>query len=228
MSESNVLVWDETGNRKYETGVDRGVLYPYAENKPGEGVAWSGLSGVDESPEGADATAVYADNMKYLVMRAAEDYKGTIKAYMYPEEWEACDGSAAPAGTVGLTVGQQTRKTFGLSFRTKIGNDQQFDDYGYKLHLIYGATAAPSDRNYETINDSPEAMELSWEFETIPINVTGFKPFAHMEIDSTKLKTEEQKACLKKLEDILYGSAAAKARLPLPDEVFNIMTPVGG
>lgn len=228
MPESNVLVWDEVGGRKYETGVDRGVLYPYANNKPGDGVAWSGLSGVDESPEGADANAVYADNMKYLVMRAAEDYKGTIKAYMYPEEWEACDGSVAPSGTVGLTVGQQTRKTFGLAFRTRIGNDQQFDDFGYKLHLIYGATASPSDRNYETVNDSPEAMELSWEFETVPVNVVGLKPFAHMEIDSTKLKTEQEKACLKKLEDILYGSSTAKARLPLPDEVFTIMTPAGG
>lgn len=225
MPESNVLVWDETGRRKYETGVDKGVLYPYKENKPGEGVAWSGLTGVDESPEGADANAIYADNMKYLVLRAAEDFKGTIKAYMYPDEWEACDGSISPQGTVGLSIGQQTRQTFGLAYRTKVGNDQQFDDFGYKLHLIYGATASPSERNYETVNDSPEAIEFSWEFETIPVNVPGYKAFAHMEIDSTKLKTEQEKACLKKLEDILYGSATAKARLPLPDEIITIMTP---
>lgn len=225
MSESNKLVWDEVGKRQYETGVDRGVLYPYADGKPGDGVAWSGLSGVDESPEGAEANAVYADNMKFLVMRSAEDYKGTIKAYMYPEEWEACDGSAAPAGTAGLTFGQQPRKTFGLAFRTRVGNDQMFEEYGYKLHLIYGATAAPSERSYETINDSPEAMELSWEFETVPINVEGFKPLAHIEIDTTKLKTEQEKACLTSLEKILYGSDSAKARLPLPSEIITIMTP---
>lgn len=228
MPENNKLVWDEAGKRFYETGVDRGVLYPYQDNKPGEGVAWSGLSGVDESPEGAEATSVYADNMKFLIMRSAEDYKGTIKAYMFPTEWEACDGSVAPTGTVGLSIGQQTRKTFGLAFRTRVGNDQEFDDFGYKLHLVYGATASPSERSYETVNDSPDAMELSWEFETIPVSVTGYKPFAHMEIDSTKLKTEQEKECLKKLEDILYGSATAKARLPLPDEVFTIMTPAGG
>ena len=228
MAENNMLVWDEAGKRFYETGVDRGVLYPYQDNKPGDGVAWSGLSGVDESPEGAEATSIYADNMKFLIMRSAEDYKGTIKAYMFPEEWEACDGSAKPTGTVGLSVGQQTRKTFGLAFRTRVGNDQEFDDFGYKLHLVYGATASPSERSYETVNDSPDAMELSWEFETIPVSVPGYKPFAHMEIDSTKLKTEQEKACLKKLEDTLYGSATAKARLPMPDEIFTIMTPTGG
>lgn len=228
MPESNVLVWDEVGTREYETGVDKGVLYPYANGAPGDGVAWSGLSGIDESPEGAEATAVYADNMKYLVMRSAEDYKGTIKAYRYPTEFEACDGSASPAGTVGLTVGQQTRKTFGLAFRTKVGNDQVFDDYGYKIHLVYGATASPSERSFETINDSPDAMEFSWEFETVPISVPGYKAFAHMEIDSTKLKTVQEKACLTKLEGILYGSSTAKARLPLPAEVITIMTPESG
>lgn len=225
MPESNVLVWDEVGNREYQTGVDKGVLYPYNNNAPGEGVAWSGLSEIDESPEGAEATNVYADNMKFLVMRSVEDFKGSIKAYMYPDEWAACDGSASPSGTVGLTVGQQTRKTFGLAYRTRVGNDQQFEDYGYKIHLIYGATVSPSERNFQTINDSPEAMEMSWDFETVPVNVVGFKPFAHMEIDSTKLKTEQEKACLKKLEDILYGSTTAKARLPLPAEIITIMTP---
>lgn len=228
MPDSNILVWDETGKRYYETGVDRGVLYPYVNNAPGEGVAWSGFSGIDESPEGAEATSIYADNMKFLIMRSAEDYKGTLKAYMYPPEWEACDGSAAPEGTVGLSIGQQTRKTFGLAFRTRVGNDQEFEDHGYKLHLVYGATASPSERSYETINDSPDAMELSWEFETIPVNVAGYKPFAHMEIDSTKLKTEAEKKCLENLEKILYGSDTAKARLPLPAEVMTIMTPAGG
>lgn len=225
MPESNVLVWDEVGNREYQTGVDKGVLYPYTDNAPGEAVAWSGLSEIDESPEGAEATNVYADNMKFLVMRSAEDYKGSIKAYMYPDEWAACDGSDSPSGTVGLTVGQQTRKTFGLAFRTRVGNDQLFEDYGYKIHLIYGATVSPSERNFQTINNSPEAMEMSWDFETVPVNVAGFKPFAHMEIDSTKLKTEKEKACLKKLEDVLYGSSTAKARLPLPAEIITIMTP---
>lgn len=225
MPESNILIWDETGNRRYETGVDKGTLYPYANNKPGTGVAWNGFTGVDESPDGAESTALYADNMKFLVMRSAENYKGTIKAYMYPPEWEECDGSVAPTGTVGLTVGQQTRKMFGLAFRTKIGNDQLFDDYGYKIHLIYGATASPSDRSYETVNDSPSGMEMSWDFDTVPVSIPGYKPFAHMEIDSTKLQTDQEKACLKKLEDILYGTPTAKARLPLPDEVFTIMTP---
>lgn len=225
---SKALVWDEVGKKYYETGVDHGVLYPYADDAPGEGVAWSGLSGVDESPEGAEATSIYADNMKFLIMRSAEDYKGTIKAYMYPTEWEACDGSVAPTGTVGLSIGQQTRKTFGLAFRTRVGNDQDFEDHGYKLHLVYGATASPSERSYETINDSPDAMELSWEFETIPVSVPGYKPFAHMEIDSTKLKTEQEKACLAKLENILYGSNEAAARLPLPSEIITIMTPTGG
>ena len=225
---SKALVWDEVGKKYYETGVDHGVLYPYADNAPGEGVAWSGLSGVDESPEGAEATPIYADNMKFLIMRSAEDYKGTIKAYMYPPEWEACDGSVAPTGTAGLSIGQQTRKTFGLAFRTRVGNDQDFEDHGYKLHLVYGATASPSERSYETINDSPDAMELSWEFETIPISVPGYKPFAHMEIDSTKLKTEQEKTCLVNLEKILYGSEEAAARLPLPSEIITIMTPAGG
>lgn len=225
---SKALVWNEVGKKYYETGVDHGVLYPYADNAPGEGVAWNGLSGVDESPEGAEATSIYADNMKFLIMRSAEDYKGTIKAYMYPAEWEACDGSVAPTGTAGLSIGQQTRKTFGLAFRTRVGNDQDFEDHGYKLHLVYGATASPSERSYETINDSPDAMELSWEFETIPVSVPGYKPFAHMEIDSTKLKTEQEKACLVNLEKILYGSDEAAARLPLPSEIITIMTPAGG
>ena len=225
MPESNVLTWDDLGNKRFETGTDKGVLYPYENGKPGTGVAWSGLTGVDESPEGAEANAFYADNMKFLVIRSAEDYKGTIKAYMYPPEWEACDGSAAPDGTVGLTVGQQTRKTFGFAFRTKVGNDVDYDDFAYKIHLVYGATAAPSERSYETVNDSPNPTELSWDFETIPVSVAGFKPFAHMEIDTSKLKTESEKACLKKLEDILYGNSTAKARLPLPDEIIKIMTP---
>lgn len=218
------IEWDKNGHRFYETGVDRGVLYPYADGEPGTGVAWDGLSSVSESPEGAEATDAYADNMKYCTMRSAENYKGTIEAYQSPEEFDECDGSVAPAGTVGVKVGQQTRKPFGMCYRTKIGNDQS-DDAGYKLHLIYGATASPSERQYQTVNDSPEAMSLSWEFETIPVNVEGYKPFAHLEIDSTKLTTPAQKTCLANLEKKLYGDTNTEPTLPMPEEVFTIMTP---
>lgn len=226
MANTKRLVWDETGKKTYQTGVDRVVLYVYNDGAPGEGVAWSGVSSISNSPEGAEATAVYADNMKYLVMRSAEDHKGTITAYQSPEEFDQCDGCASPEGTVGLTFSQQTRKTFGLCYRTKIGNDQTGDDYGYILHLVYGATAAPSEREYQTINDSPEAMELSWEYESVPVTVEGYKPLAHLEINTTKLVDEQAKACLTKLEDILYGSTTAAARLPLPAEIITLMTPV--
>lgn len=228
MPTTNVLSWDETGTRLYETGVDRGVLYPYVDGQPGTGVAWNGLSSVSESPDGAEATDVYADNMKYVSLRSAENFKGTIEAYTSPEEFDECDGSVAPAGTVGLRFGQQTRKMFGLAYRTKVGNDEKQDDYGYKLHLVYGATAAPSERQYQTVNDSPEAMTLSWEFDTTPIAVPGYKPLAHIEIDSTKLKTEKEKACLTALEAVLYGSdgeSGAAATLPLPAQVITLMTP---
>ncbi len=211
------ITWDETGKRFYETGTDHGVLYPYTSGKPGTGVAWNGLTGVTESPSGAEATNLYADNIKYLSLRSVEEFGGTIEAYTYPDEWAECDGSAEAA--TGVRFGQQTRKVFGLCYRTKIGNDTEFDDYGYKLHLVYGATASPSEKAYQTINDSPEAITFSWEFETTPVDVTNFKPVAHIEIDSTKADTTKLAA----LEDILYGDTDAEPRLPLPDEVITLM-----
>lgn len=211
------ITWDEIGKRFYETGTDHGVLYPYETGKPGTGVAWNGLTGVTESPSGAEASNLYADNLKYLSLRSVEEFGGTIEAYTYPDEWAECDGSAEAAK--GVRFGQQTRKVFGLCYRTKLGNDTDFDDYGYKLHLVYGATASPSEKAYQTINDSPEAITFSWEFETTPIDVTGFKPVAHIEIDSTKA----DKTKLAALEDALYGTEDAEPRLPLPDEVATMM-----
>lgn len=221
------IVWDETGKRLYETGTDHGVLYPYASGAPGKGVAWNGLTGVTESPSGAEATNLYADNIKYLSLRSVEEFGGTIEAYTYPDEWAECDGSAEAAK--GVRFGQQTRKVFGLCYRTKIGNDTDFDDHGYKLHLVYGATASPSEKAYQTINDSPEAITFSWEFETTPVDVANFKPVAHIEIDSTKADA----AKLTALEEILYGkngtgegnqTGAVDPRLPLPAEVIELMT----
>lgn len=211
------ITWDEIGKRFYETGTDHGVLYPYETGKPGTGVAWNGLTGVTESPSGAEASNLYADNIKYLSLRSVEEFGGTIEAYTYPDEWAECDGSAEAAK--GVRFGQQTRKVFGLCYRTKLGNDTDFDDYGYKLHLVYGATASPSEKAYQTINDSPEAIAFSWEFETTPIDVAGFKPVAHIEIDSTKA----DKTKLAALEDALYGTEDAEPRLPLPDEVATMM-----
>ena len=211
------ITWDEIGKRFYETGTDHGVLYPYETGKPGTGVAWNGLTGVTESPSGAEASNLYADNLKYLSLRSVEEFGGTIEAYTYPDEWAECDGSAEAAK--GVRFGQQTRKVFGLCYRTKLGNDTDFDDYGYKLHLVYGATASPSEKAYQTINDSPEAITFSWEFETTPIDVAGFKPVAHIEIDSTKA----DKTKLAALEDALYGTEDAEPRLPLPDEVATMM-----
>lgn len=222
------LVWDQTGERLYETGVDRGVLYPInSEGKYTPGVAWNGLTGVTESPSGAEATDLYADNIKYLSMRSAETYGCTIEAYTYPEEFEQCDGSATLA--TGVTIGQQARKVFGFCYRTLIGNDVDGQDHGYKLHLVYGATASPSERAYATVNDSPEAITFSWEVTTTPVNVDGLKPTACITIDSTKADPD----CLAALEEVLYGKdagaegtpAAVPARLPLPDEVKTLMTP---
>lgn len=220
-----MLTWDNAGERFYETGVDRGVVYPYVNKVPGKGAAWSGLSSVDISPEGGEANDIYADNIKYLSLRSVENTKGTITAYYYPDEFAECDGNVSPSGTVGVNFGQQTRKAFGFSFRSKIGNDQDLDNYGYKLHLLYGCTTTPSEHSYQTVNDSPEAAELSWEFDTVPVAVEGYKALAHIEIDSTKCKSAAEKACLENLEKILYGSADADARLPLPAEVITIMTP---
>lgn len=216
------LVWDATGERKYETGVRNGVLYVMGEGGTyPKGVAWNGLTAVTESPSGAEATALYADDTKYLNLISAEEFGATIEAYMYPDEFAECDGSATLAA--GVTIGQQPRKTFGMSYRTVYGNDVDNERYGYKLHLIYGAVAAPSEKAYATINDSPEAITFSWEVKTTPVNVTGHKPTASLTIDSTKV--DEVK--LKKIEDILYGAAEGEARLPLPDEIIQILQAAG-
>lgn len=216
------LVWDATGERKYETGVRNGVLYVMGEGGTyPKGVAWNGLTAVTESPSGAEATALYADDTKYLNLISAEEFGATIEAYMYPDEFAECDGSATLAA--GVTIGQQPRKTFGMSYRTVYGNDVDNESYGYKLHLIYGAVAAPSEKAYATINDSPEAITFSWEVKTTPVNVTGHKPTASLTIDSTKV----DKAKLTKIEEILYGKDEVEARLPLPDEIIQILQAAG-
>lgn len=212
------LVWDETGKKLYETGVKQGVLY--VQDDKGaypQGVAWNGLTAVTESPSGAEATALYADDIKYLNLRSAEEFGATVEAYMYPDEFAVCDGSAELVP--GVTVGQQQRKAFGLAYRTVLGNDVASNDYGYKLHLIYGATAAPSEKAYATVNDSPEAITFSWELTTTPVAVTGLKPTACLTIDSTKVDKDKLAA----LEAVLYGSEDKEARLPLPDEVAQLM-----
>lgn len=211
------LVWDKTGERLYETGVSHGVLY--VQDSTGAypaGVAWNGLTAVTESPSGAEATPLYADDIKYLELRSAEEFGATIEAYTYPTEFEACDGSAELAE--GVTIGQQDRKTFGLCYRTIVGNDVKKNDLGYKLHLIYGATASPSEKGYQTVNDSPEAITFSWEVTTTPINVDGFKPTSSLTIDSTKV----DKSKLDALEAKLYGTESVEATLPTPDEVAAI------
>lgn len=216
------LVWDATGDRKYETGVRNGVLYVMGEGGTyPKGVAWNGLTAVTESPSGAEATALYADDTKYLNLISAEEFGATIEAYTYPDEFAECDGSATLAA--GVTIGQQPRKTFGMSYRTVYGNDVNNESYGYKLHLIYGAVAAPSEKAYATINDSPEAITFSWEVKTTPVNVTGHKPTASLTIDSTKV----DKAKLTKIEEILYGKDEVEARLPLPDEIIQILQAAG-
>ncbi len=215
------LAWDQTGERLYETGVKNGVLYPLGDAGTYPlGVAWNGLTAVTESPSGAEATPLYADDIKYLNLVSAEEFGATIEAYTYPDEFAECDGSAEL--TTGVYVGQQTRKVFGLSYRTVLGNDVDSNDHGYKLHLIYGALAAPSEKSYSTINDSPEAITFSWEVTTTPVAVTGFKPTACITIDSTKVDATKLAA----LEDILYGDETNPARLPLPDEVATLMAVV--
>lgn len=224
------LVWDQTGERFYETGVDRGVLYPMESGAYTAGVAWNGLTAVSESPSGAEPTAIWADNQKYLTLMSAEEFAATIEAYTYPDEFAECDGSASLVA--GVTIGQQTRKSFGLCYRTRIGNDVDGADHGYKIHIIYGAMASPSEKSYATINDSPEAMTLSWEVNTTPVNVTGHKPTACLVIDSTKADAEKLAA----LEVILYGKDpttpegqdGVAPRLPLPDEIATLMTAAGG
>lgn len=213
------LTWDETGKRFYETGVDHCVLYVKdAQGAYSKGVAWNGITAVTESPSGAEPEALWADNIKYLNLMSAEEFGATIEAYTYPDEFAACDGTASLAE--GVNIGQQKRETFGLSYRTKIGNDVDGDDHGYKLHLIYGCLAATSEKSYNTINDSPEAITFSWELSTTPVNVKDHKPTAHLEIDSTKADVVK----LGKLEDILYGGDISSngPRLPLPDEIATL------
>lgn len=213
------LIWDAVGERFYETGTKKGVLYPQVGNSYPVGVVWNGLSAVSENPEGGDATAIYADDIKYLNLRSVEDYGCTIEAYTYPDEFAECDGSRSVAN--GVTIGQQPRRPFGFSWVTTIGNDTEYDEHGYKIHLVWGATASPSEKSYATINDSPEAITFSWEVDTIPVEVPGYKPTSFMTIDSTKTDPE----ALKDLEDILYGTDNVDARLPLPAEIIRI---VGG
>lgn len=226
---SRLLSWDDAGKRLYETGTKMGVLYPWdktlnaGKGGYGNGVAWNGLSAVTESPSGAEATAIYADDIKYLNLFSAEEFGATVEAYTYPDEFAACDGSAEIAD--GVMAGQQTRTMFGLCYRTTLGNDTEDNDYGYKLHLIYGCKASPSEKSYQTINDSPEAITFSWEITTTPVAVVGFKPTSVLTIDSTKVPAEK----LAQLEAILYGTTAegagqpTPARLPLPDEVVTLV-----
>ena len=212
------LVWDEVGKRIYETGTKKGVLYPRGETGTyPKGVAWNGLIGVTQSPSGAEPTALWADDIKYLNLISTEEFGATVEAYTYPEEFAACDGSATVAP--GVTIGQQRRKTFGMSYQTTVGNDVDENDFGYKIHLIYGAIAAPSEKAYATINDSPEAITFSWELSTTPVEVPGFKPTALLTVDSTTVDPTKLAA----LEAILYGSAEEEARLPLPEEVITLV-----
>lgn len=221
------LVWDKTGEHFYETGVKNGVLYPMsASGTYPKGVAWNGLTAITESPSGAEATALYADDIKYLNLMSNEEFGATVEAYTYPDEFAECDGSASL--TEGVYIGQQARKTFGLCYRTTLGNDAKGNDYGYKLHIIYGAMASPSEKAYSTINDSPDAITFSWELSTTPVAVANFKPTASLTIDSTKVDA----AKLTALEEILYGkdgtgedhtTSAIDPRLPLPDEIAALM-----
>lgn len=220
MPDFSPLVWDDTGNKKFETGTKKGVLFvTNTDGTYGDGVAWNGLTAVTASSSGAEETALWADDIKYASMRSAEEFGATIEAYQCPPEFYACDGSADLIP--GVTIGQQGRRSFGFSFVTTIGNDVSGTDYGYKIHLIYGASASPSERAYQTINDSPDAMTLSWEITTTPVNVTNHKPTAHLVIDSTLVDSTKLTA----FEAILYGSTTAASRLPLPDEVATLLAP---
>ena len=216
------IAWDATGSRQYETGVDRGVLYVMGASTYGTGVPWNGLTAVTESPSGAEASPFYADNIKYANLMSAEDFGCTIEAYTYPDAFAECDGSAAPK--VGVQIGQQTRKTFGFSYRTSIGNDTAGQNAGYKIHVVYGCLAAPSEKNYQTINDSPEPLAFSWEVSTTPVAVTGYKPTATLVIDSTKISA----GSLTAVEEALYGkdgTPGSSASLPLPDALLALITP---
>lgn len=234
------LTWDQSGQRLYETGIDHGVLYKQAaDGSYPTGVAWNGLSSVTEKPTGGEPTAIYADNIKYLNLSSVEELEGGIEAYTYPDDWAECDGSISPSGIPGIQIGQQSRKTFGLCYRTTVGNDTSGTDYGYKLHLVYGAMASPSEKQYSTINDSPEANTFSWDYKTTPVVISSgnFKPTSLLVIDSTKFSGDEAKATLKALEDQLFGVDAVEAdtengieaveavtpHLPLPDKVLEIL-----
>lgn len=211
------LNWDVQGERYYETGVSKGVLYPFKEGKYSKGVAWNGLTAVTESPSGAEPTPLYADNIKYLNLLSNEEFAATVEAYTYPDEFAECDGSAELAA--GVSVGQQKRIPFGMSYVTKVGNDTDGQDYGYKIHLIYGALAKPSQKNYATINDNPEAITFSWELSTTPVAVPNLKPTACITIDSKKVEP----AKLKKIEDKLYGTESEEATLPTPAELAALI-----
>lgn len=215
----SVLTWDGTGERYYEMGVSKTVLFPYnsTSNAYETGVAWNGVTNITDSPEGADANDLYADNIKYASIRSAEKVNGSIEAYTYPDEWLPCDGISTPVN--GVYFRQQARKAFGLCWRTEIGNDVS-EDAGYKLHFIYGATASPSDQSHDTINDSPDATTFSWDYETTPVQVTGYKPLAKVEIDSRTVDATKLKA----LEDIIYGTADKESKLPLPGEILTTLS----
>lgn len=223
------LAWDQLGEKFYETGVDRGVLYKFDKSTTtyGKGVAWNGLTSVEESPSGAESNKFYADNIVYANIMSAEEFAFTINAYTYPDEFKSCNGVKTIA--TGVTIGQQTRDSFGFSYRSLIGNDTEGTDKGYKIHLVYGCLASPSSKTNSTVNESPEPGEMSWEVNTTPINVTGFKPTAHLEIDSTKFTTEEAKAKLKAFENYLYGTdtegttTGTDPQLPLPAKVVELL-----
>ena len=226
------IVWDKTSERLYRTGVDRVVLFPQTTGGAyGDGVGWNGVTKISESPDGGDTTAIYANNGIYLNLVAKENFKGSITAYTYPKEWEACDGSASVLSSKsgatpvkGLRVTGQTRTPFGLAYRTLIGNDTAGTEHGYEIHLVYNATAGVSSQDYQTVNDSPEALELSWDFSTLPVDVPGAKPSAHLVISSLTADPTQ----LKQLETKLYGSEGTAAALPLPGEVITILGGVGG
>ena len=212
------LVFNNVGERLFETGVKNGVLYVMGEDGAYEnGVVWNGLTAVTESPSGAETTPLYADDVKYVVIYAAEEFGATVEAYTYPEEFEQCDGSASIFD--GITIGQQTRKSFGMCYKTSVGNDVQGQDFGYKIHIIYGAKAAPSEKSYSTINDSPEAVTFSWELSTVPVPVEGFNPTATMVIDSTRVPAEKMTL----IENKLYGTESEEPTLPLPNEILTLL-----
>ena len=211
-----VLKWDQTGEKLYETGVQKGVLYPMDGAVYGKGVAWNGLTAVNETPSGAESTKLYADDIKYLDIRSAEEFGATIEAYSSPDEFDACDGTAELAD--GVNIGQQNRKGFGFCYRSTIGNDTEYNNYGYKLHIIYGLTAAPSERSYSSVNDSPETATLSWEVSSTPVSVAGFKPTSIVTINSKKINPE----ALKEIEDALYGTESVEPKILLPDDIKAI------